>query len=395
MIRKTSRSAAGVALSMVIGVGNSLPVFAQQSPGASAQPDVVPNQQQQQQLLNQPATAPIPENAQPGARQGEAYTLGAGDIVRVDIFDITPELALEARYTILPDGTLNLPWVGSVPLAGLSLSQAANVLSQRFGRFIRNPVITVSLLAPRPLKVGVIGEVNRPGAYIISVISNEVSQTSLNQRTASEGGNQWPRVSQAIQTAGGITGLANLREIRVRRPRVNGGEELIAINLWQFLSQGDLNQDILLRDGDTIVIPRAATFNPEEVTQVATSNFSPQTIAVSVVGEVGAPGTIQVRPNTTLNQAILAAGGFRGGRASRRNVDLIRLNPDGSVSRRKMAIDLDQSLNEERNPRLFNNDIVVVNRTLITKVNDFLVNAIGAPLTIFSGISGFRSIINP
>lgn len=391
MIRKTSQSAAGVALSIVIGVNYSLPVFAQQSPlqppsPSPIAPDFTPTP---------PTTTPVPENIQPGTTLGEAYTLGAGDIVRVDIFDITPELALEQRYTILPDGTLNLPWVGSVPLAGLSLSQAAGVLSQRFSRFIRNPVITVSLLAPRPLKVGVIGEVNRPGSYIISVISNEVTQQSLNQRTASEGGNQWPRVSQAIQTAGGITGLANLREVRIRRPKVTGGEEIIAIDLWKFLSQGDLNQDILLRDGDTIVISKATTFDSEEATQIATSNFSPATISVSVVGEVGTPGTIQVRPTTTLNQAIMTAGGFRGGRASRKNVDLIRLNPNGTVSRRRLSIDLDQNMNEDRNPRLFNNDIVVVNRTFIAGVNDFLVNAIGVPLTIFGGINGFRSLLFP
>ncbi len=326
---------------------------------------------------------------------GEAYTLGAGDIVRVDIFDIAPELALEQRYTILPDGTLNLPWVGSVPLAGLSLGQAASVLSERFGRFIRNPVVTVSLLAPRPLKVGIIGEVNRPGAYIISVISNEVTQTSLNQRTAAEGGNQWPPVSQAIQSAGGITGFANLRQVKVRRVRVSGGEEVIPINLWSFLSQGDLNQDILLRDGDTIVIPKATNFDAEEANLVATSNFSPGTIGVSVVGEVTNPGTIQVRPNTTLNQAIMTAGGFRGGRASRKRVDLIRLNPNGTISRRRLSIDLDQNMNEERNPRLFNNDIVVVNRTTIAAANDFLTNAIGVPLTIFGGINGFRNLLFP
>jgi polysaccharide export outer membrane protein len=392
MIRNPSQAITSVVLSIVVGANYSLPVFAQQPTLQSPTPTSTdPNQPQNP---NQSDTIPVPDYLPPGTLRGEAYTLGAGDIVRVDIFDITPELALEPRYTILPDGTLNLPWVGSVPLAGLSLGQAANVLSQRFGRFVRNPVITVSLLAPRPLKVGVIGEVNRPGAYIISVISNEVSQTSLNQRTASEGGNQWPRVSQAIQTAGGITGLANLREIRIRRPRGRGGEDLIAIDLWKFLSQGDLNQDILLRDGDTIVIPKATTFDSEEATQVATSNFAPLTISVSVVGEVRAPGTIQVKPTTTLNQAIMTAGGFIGGRSNSKHIDFIRLNPNGTVSRRKLAVDLDQNMNEDRNPRLFNNDIIVVNRTGIATVNDFLITAIGVPLTIFGGISGFRNLLS-
>ncbi len=388
MIRKTPKSAAGLALILVVSANSSLPVFAQQIPAQlPVQAPFPPSNQA-------PAYSP-PAISQPGTLEGEAYTLGAGDIVRVDIFDIAPELALEQRYTILTDGTVNLPWVGSVPVAGLSLRQAADVLSQRFSRFIRNPVVTVSLLAPRPLKVGVIGEVNRPGSYIISVISNEVTQTSLNQRTASEGGNQWPRVSQAIQTAGGITGLANLREVKIRRPKVSGGEELIAIDLWRFLKEGDLNQDILLRDGDTIIISKVTIQDSEEATQIATSNFSPATISVSVVGEVGNPGTLQVKPTTTLNQAIMAAGGFRGGRASRKNVDLIRLNPNGTVTRRRMSIDLDQNMNEDRNPRLFNNDIVVVNRTFIAGVNDFLINAIGVPLTIFSGISGFRGLVRP
>lgn len=387
MIRRTPRSITGLALSIAIGANYSLPVFAQ--PPEAVPPTTSPGSPGQE-----PVT-PVPITIEPGTQVGEAYTLGAGDIIRADIFDVAPELALEQRYTILPDGTLNLPWVGSVPVNGLTLRQAADVLAARYSRFIRNPVITVSLLAPRPLKVGVIGEVNRPGSYIISVISNEVTQQSLNQRTASEGGNQWPRVSQAIETAGGITQIANLREITIRRPRVRGGEDLISLNLWKFLREGDLNQDILLRDGDTIIIPKATKMDAAEVTQIATSKFSPATISVSVVGEVIAPGTLNLKPSATLNQAVMTAGGFRGGRASRKRIDLIRLNPDGTVTRRRLSVDLDQNLNDERNPPLRNNDIVVVNPTWAAKVNDFLTTAIGVPLTIFGGISGFRNILFP
>lgn len=393
MIRTTPKSLVGLTLSFVVGATSTLPAYSQQTtnePRGQLSPT--------EELFNETPTpgGTVPDSTLPaGADVGESYTLGPGDIVRVDIFDITPELPLEQRYTILVDGTLNLPWVGSVPIAGLTLRQAGDLLAQRYGRFIRNPVVTISLLAPRPLKIGVIGEVNRPGSYLISVISNEVTQTSLNQRTASEGGNQFPRVSQALQTAGGITQLANIRDVQIRRPRIDGGEEIIAINLWKFLSEGDLRQDILLRDGDTLVVPKATVLDSEEARQVAVSNFSPATINVNIVGEVANPGTLQVRPDTTLNQAIMASGGFVGGRASRKGVDLIRLNPNGTITRRKISIDLDQNMNEERNPRLHNNDIVVVNRTFIAKVNDFLTNAIGVPLTIFGGISGFRNLVKP
>jgi polysaccharide export outer membrane protein len=391
MIRRTPRSIAGIALSSLIGTVQPLSVLAQSSPTIVPSPNSVPSPSEQKSPLFE---APPPTDVKPGTILGDAYTLGAGDIVRVEIFDIAPELTLEPRYTILLDGTLNLPWVGSVPIQGLTLTQAAAAISTKYGRFIRNPLVTISLLAPRPLKVGVIGEVNRPGSYIISVISNEVSQASLNQRTASEGGNQWPRVSQAIQSAGGVTQIANIREVKIRRLRTDR-EEIVAIDLWKFLREGDLNQDILLRDGDTIIIPKATKFDPAEITQVAASNFSPETISVSIVGEVTAPGSLRLKPNTTLNQAIMAAGGFRVGRASQKGVDLIRLNPDGTITRKKYAIDLDQSLSAARNPALHNNDIVVVNRTFIASANDFLINAIGVPLTIFGGISGFRNVLFP
>lgn len=323
-------------------------------------------------------TPPLPTRIQPPTSQQDvgnyqpnnAYTLGAGDIVRVDIFD-TPELVLDPRYTVLLDGSLNLPWIGSISVQGLTLAQAAEIISQRYGRFIRNPVITVNLLAPRPLKVGIIGEVNRPGSYIISVISNEVTQTSLNQRTSAEGGNQWPTVSKAIQTASGITELADIRNIRIRRLQPMGGEEVVTVDLWKFLREGDLSQDVLLRDGDSIVIPTATTFDAAEATKIALSNFSPDRITVSVVGEVEAPGAVQLRPNTTLNQAVLTAGGFRSGRAVR-GVDLIRLNPDGSVTKRRIKLDLAQSLNQDSNPPLHNNDIIVVRRNFFAKVGDFM-----------------------
>jgi polysaccharide export outer membrane protein len=191
-----------------------------------------------------------------------------------------------------------------------------------------------------------------------------------------------------------VTQIANIRQVKIRRLRTDR-EEIVAIDLWKFLQEGDLNQDILLRDGDTIIIPRAEKLDPAEATQVAASNFSPETISVSVVGEVTAPGSLKLKPNTTLNQAIMAAGGFRVGRASKKRVDLIRLNPDGTITRRKFSIDLDQNLNAGRNPALANNDIVVVNRTFIASANDFLINAIGVPLTIFGGISGFRSVLFP
>jgi polysaccharide export outer membrane protein len=287
---------------------------------------------------------------------------------------------------------VNLPWVGSVPIKGLTLRQAAQTLASNYGRYIRNPVITVSLIAPRPLRIGVIGEVNRPGSYIINVINNETTVASLNTRTggADAGANQWPTIIKGLQTAGGITQTANIRQIQVRRPdAVGGSEQTLNVDLWKFLQSGEIAQDIGLKDGDTIIVPKATSIDAAEITQTAISNFSPETIKVNVVGEVVTPGAVAIRPSSTLNQGILAAGGFKAGRA-KKQVELIRLNPDGTVTRREIRLDLSQGLNDANNPPLYNNDVIVVNRNALAGVTDFVGGTVGPFLGLLGLFTIFR-----
>ncbi|XHX78881.1 MAG: polysaccharide biosynthesis/export family protein [Stenomitos frigidus ULC029] len=378
MIKRMNRSIAKLLLLVLVAECYSLPATAQTSPmpPSLAQPDVS-----------------VPQSI--GAVQPEsAYILGAGDLLKIDSYD-TPDLVLEPRYSVLPDGSVNLPWVGSLPVAGLTLKQASDRFKAAYGRFIKNPIVTVGLLAARTLKIGVIGEVTRPGSYIIAsnlVSSSAVSTTGAaqniltGQQGGTESGSQWPTVSKAIQAAGGITEQADIRQIQIRRQGSLVTEPL-TVNLWAFLSAGDLTQDVQVRDGDTIVIPKATFVDTAEALQVASSNFSPDAIKVNVVGEVSTPGAVAVKPNTTLNQAILAAGGFKGGRA-KKAVELIRLNPDGTVSRRTIAVNLSENLGEKSNPPLRNNDVIVVNRNAIAQIGDTVGTFLG-PLT---GVLGLFTI---
>lgn len=233
-----------------------------------------------------------------------------------------------------------------------------------------NQLATLSLATDitKPRTVTVIGEVNNPGPYVL--IGGE---TKTDGRTV--GG--LPTVSRAIQIAGGITQQADIRNIQVRRPTRTGVEKFINVNLWQFLQAGDFSQDLILEEGDTIFIPTAADIEPAEVSQLAGSSLSPNTIQVSVVGEVGRPGRIEVRPDTTLNQALLAAGGFNRSRAKRSSVELIRLNLNGTISRFTVPIDFNQGINEQTNPLLQNNDIIVVGRSGLARVGDTLENVVG------------------
>lgn len=170
----------------------------------------------------------------------------------------------------------------------------------------------------------------------------------------------------------------------LRRPH-NGNPQEITVNLWELLKAGDLSQDIALQAGDTIVVPKAVGLTAAELTELSTISFAPATIDVNVVGEVKQPGIIKIQPNTPLNTAMLAAGGFDDRKANKSKVKLIRLNPDGTVTQREIKIDLEQPLDEENNPALRNNDVVVVGRSGLTKFGDNLRNIL-APVTSSFGI---------
>ncbi|MBN3943932.1 MAG: SLBB domain-containing protein [Nostoc sp.] len=257
-----------------------------------------------------------------------------------------------------------------VPTAtNFSVAESRNIFAANFA---------ASQTTPRT--VTIIGEVNRPGSYLVTP-GNTDSQVGATPNSGTASPTGLPNVTRVIQLAGGITAQADVRNLKLRRPTRTGSEQSIDINLWQLLQSGDANQDIIVQDGDTIVIPTATEINPAEATQLATTTLSPTRIQVGVVGEVKKPGLTDVQPNSSLNQAILAAGGFNDARASSSAVDLIRLNPNGSVTKRIVKVDFSAGINEQTNPILRNNDVVVVNRSGSAKTGD-TVNTITGPLGV-------------
>jgi polysaccharide biosynthesis/export protein len=429
------------------------------------------------------------------------YTLGAGDRLRFDLFQAKD---YSGEYNVLVDGTLNLPLIGSVLVRDKTIAEVSEILSQKYAKFYKRPIVTLSLLQPRALKIAVAGEVINPGTYNITfedklsqkfpsvteMIKNAggttasadigkvqikrvyqgktqvftvdlwelIQQGNIEQDIALRDGDtifiptsetvdagqmrqlananfgiqsdrvinvaivgevyrpgsyqvrndvnnnnntnnnntnntnlklQPPKLSQALSLAGGIKPLADVRKIEVRRINRNGIEQKININLWELVSSGNINEDIILQDGDTIFIPQAIALNPEESEKLAAANFSPATIKVNIVGEVKEPGLIEIPPNTPLNQAILAAGGFNDGRANSDEVQLVRLNPNGTVTKRKISVDLAGDLNEETNPIIYNNDAIVVERSDGAEIGDVLGSIFTPILPILSIFSLF------
>ncbi|MEB3282046.1 MAG: SLBB domain-containing protein [Lyngbya sp.] len=449
LIQSIGISLTNLTLLTLISLNLQLPVFAQ----------------------NQPRTSPA--NQTPNSTElpqlDSTYNLGTGDRLRLDVFGVEK---YSGEYLVLTDGTVNLPGIGTVEVKGLTLPQAQARISQRYSALLKQPVITLSLIELRPVQIAISGEVNRPGSYrmagvagqagggdgqlprvtqaiqlaggltqaadlsrvqlrrltpngsvvtlnleqllqegnlsqdpilldgdsiyiptavsiesgqirqIVSsglvspeneplqvVVVGEVFRPGVYTVSAENDNSDPPTVTRAIQIAGGITNSADIRNVQVRRI-TRTGLQTTEINLWELLQSGDINQDPFLQEGDTIVIPTASEINPAEVEALATASFAPQTINVNVVGEVVEPGILQVPPNTPLNQAILAAGGFDSVRARKQEVELIRLNPDGTVTRENITIDLAQGINDQNNPVLRNNDIVVVSRTGLTRFAD-------------------------
>ncbi|MEO1465787.1 MAG: polysaccharide biosynthesis/export family protein [Cyanobacteria bacterium J06633_1] len=443
-------------------------------------------------------TAPLPAVSPEFATDETDYTLGAGDRINLDIFQVEE---YSGEYPVLVDGTISLPLVGRVDVRGLSLKETSEAVSQEYATYLKRPIITVGLVAPRPLRIGIAGEVDNPGAYEVALTADnpqfptvtdlleqaggittiadvrnvrvtrqnggkevtynsnlwdlltknqirqdislrdgdtifipttdEINTTELNRlaqasfglqsdkpikvavvgevyrpgshfiqpellsRDTVNGANQGrqesipPRLSQAINAANGIKPLADIKEVQVKRTAWNGDEKIIAVNLWDVISAGDNTQDIILQEGDRIIIPEATAPSEAERQKLAEGTFSPEEITVNVVGEVGNPGPVQVRPNTPLNQAILAAGGFDTRRANKSEVELVSLKPDGTVDKRKIKVDLGAEVNEETNPVLGQNDVVVVGRSGTTAATDGL----GQIVSPIGGAFGLLNLI--
>ena len=245
----------------------------------------------------------------------------------------------------------------------------------------------LSIKVARPIKVSVIGEVERPGLY--SLTTNEVA-TLEGAQIVNSG---LPTIVDAIQKAGGITQSANLKNVSVLRrlPGKDNQHKWTSINLIDLILNGNHDQNLFLFDGDVIQL-KTATKIPKESIAIAQANLSPKTINITVIGQVSDPGRKTVMANTPLIQAILLAGGPIDWKANKNNVDLIRINRNGSATKRKFRINLAEGVSETKNPPLKDQDIVYVKSSGLQKFSSAL-GSITEPITpIISGVSLIKLI---
>jgi len=268
-----------------------------------------------------------------------AYLLGAGDRVRIDVFNV-PEWS--GVQPILSDGTITMPIVGSIEVNGKSSLQVADQISTLLEPYLQKSIVTVRVEETRPVGVVVSGAVNRPGPLVLDIKARATLSTALVQ-------------------AGGLADGADLRRVSIVR-HSSLGLQTYPIDLWKLLN-GESDQDFLLRDGDAIQIPLSQNLEEDEDSdQVASSSLAPAIIRIQVVGEVINPGFKEVPANTTFTQALTTAGGLTD-KADPGNVSLVRLLANGTIKQTTLAASLEQPRNQKTNPSLRNGDIIAVRRS--------------------------------
>ncbi|WP_240307715.1 polysaccharide biosynthesis/export family protein [Synechococcus sp. RS9917] len=104
--------------------------------------------------------------------QEDAYIIGPGDVLDLRLFD-APELS--GQLEVLSDGTVPLPLIGSVRVSGLTLQQATGWFQELLSKQLIRPQLQLLVSKPRPIRVALVGEVERPGIYSMSL--NETAQT--------------------------------------------------------------------------------------------------------------------------------------------------------------------------------------------------------------------------
>lgn len=311
--------------------------------------------------------------------QEDVYILGPGDGLELRFLSLSAPQNFSGPIQVNSDGAATLPLIGSVRLTGLTLSQASLWLQTLYSRQLLRPELDLLLVRPRPLRISVVGEVERPGIYTLT--NQEVSQTQAQVTITGV-----PTLVDAIQKAGGVTEEADLRQVVLRR-RLPGEEvryRRAMVDLVALIKQGDQIQNPILFDGDIIQLPAAAepVLEPSEL---AVTTIAPPEITVQVVGEVVRPGPVLVRPNTPLVQAVLAAGGQNVIRAKTSRVDLLRINRDGTLTRMAVPLDFGAPPSPERNPPMRDGDVVVVYRNNYTRFTD-AVGAVAQPLSGFATV---------
>jgi polysaccharide export outer membrane protein len=225
------------------------------------------------------------------------YLVGAKDILNITVWE-HPELTIPAGEYRSPeasgnvvgeDGMIYYPYVGEIKAAGRTVEDIRVELTQKLSKYIESVQLDVRVTSYRSQRVYVVGEVKQPGVQLVK----DIPLTVL----------------EAINGAGGVSDLADLRNIKLTRDG-----KIYTINLLALYEGGDIRQNILLKNGDVLNVQDSA-FNK-----------------IFVFGETSVGGTGSGRSRSvsmnkgrmTLTEALTEGGGISQGTADAARIFLFR-----------------------------------------------------------------------
>lgn len=208
------------------------------------------------------------------------YRLGPGDEVIIDIWGASQT---NIRETISPDGTINVQELGPIYLSGKTVEEANRFLKAELGKVYSNEnnQIRMTLGSTRTIQINIMGEVVQPGTYALSAFST---------------------VFHALYRAGGVNDIGSLRDVQL----VRNGKKIADVDIYEFIMQGKIKEDISLQEGDVIIVPAYE-------------------MLVEVEGNVKRPMLFELKKNETVAALLKYAGGFNAD-AYKGNLRIVRQN---------------------------------------------------------------------
>lgn len=190
------------------------------------------------------------------------YVLGVGDSLTVHLFGQETQ---QHMVRINPEGNVIIPQLGVINIAGMRYSEAVELIRSRVNERMIGFEAAVSMGELRSVQIFLTGESFRPGAYTVNALTT---------------------ISQALVLSGGVSDIASLRGVQLRR----AGQVVAELDLYDFLLKGETKDDIRVKPGDVIFIPARGPM-------------------VSIEGEIARPAIYELKGEETLADLIEYAGG--------------------------------------------------------------------------------------
>lgn len=239
---------------------------------------------------------PIDMNAFDNLPIQDDYIISIGDYINISSFGI---LNFDEEVEVDLTGSLLIPQVGLVNIAGMKFSDASKKISQIVSDKFPSTEIYLSLNQIRAIQIFTMGVVNNPGSYSVSSMSTGVN---------------------AVITGGGFQKNASLRDISIVR-----GKDVIAnIDLYKLLIDGDSSSDIRLKNGDTVLVNGSKNL-------------------VSVFGEVHRPAIYEFKDGETISDVLRFSLGFTSF-ADKQSIVLKRITKNNKVETISISDNLDLNL---------------------------------------------------